>query len=75
MVGRPVEAAINLREEHAEVIRKVVDKPELLHDVDWDGTDSAIEVIESKEEAVVSKTARTAAPADPSAAREMLDSH
>jgi uncharacterized protein (TIGR02271 family) len=57
---RPVEAEVALRDEHAEVIRKVVDNPHLLDNVDWDWTDSTIEMVESREEAVVSKKARVA---------------
>ena len=60
VVERPVEAQVALREEHAEVIRKVIDNPTLLGDVAWDWTDSTIEVIETREEAVVTKKARVA---------------
>jgi hypothetical protein len=59
-VERPVEAQVSLREEHAEVIRKLVEDPELMDDVDWDWTDSTIEMVETREEAVVSKRARVA---------------
>jgi uncharacterized protein (TIGR02271 family) len=60
VVERPVEAQVALRQEHAEVIRKAVDNPKMLDDVDWDWTDSTIEMIESREEAVVTKKARVA---------------
>jgi uncharacterized protein (TIGR02271 family) len=60
VVERPVEAQVALRNEHAEVIRKVIEKPELLANVDWDWTDSTIEMVETREEAVVSKRARVA---------------
>lgn len=59
VVERPVTAQVALREEHAEVIRKVVENPETLT-ADWDWTDSTIEMIETREEAVVSKTTRVA---------------
>ncbi len=58
VVERPVETQINLKSEQAEVIRKVIENPTLLTDVDW--SDKMIEVVESDEEAVVSKTARVA---------------
>ncbi len=58
VVERPVETQINLKSEQAEVIRKVIENPTLLTDVDW--SDKLIEVVESDEEAVVSKTARVA---------------
>lgn len=60
VVERPVEAQVTLRTEHAEVIRKAVEDPALLADADWDWTDSTIEVVESREEAVVSKKTRIA---------------
>jgi len=60
VVERPVEAQVSLRQEHAEVIRKLVEDPELLDDIDWDWTDSTIEMIETREEAVISKRARVA---------------
>jgi uncharacterized protein (TIGR02271 family) len=60
VVERPVEAQVALRNEHAEVIRKVVDDPMLLNDAEWDWTDSTIEVVETREEAVVSKKTRVA---------------
>ncbi len=58
VVERPVEAEINLKSEQAEVIRRVIENPTLLTDVDW--SDRTIEVVESDEEAVISKTARVA---------------
>jgi uncharacterized protein (TIGR02271 family) len=54
---REVQEKVNLTEVHAEVLRKAVD--ETVAD-DWDWSDSTIEVIETREEAVVSKTARVA---------------
>lgn len=54
---REVQEKINLTEVHAEVLRKAVDQP--VAD-DWDWSDSTIEVIETREEAVVSKTAHVA---------------
>jgi stress response protein YsnF len=54
---REVEEQVNLTEVHAEVIRHVVDEP--IAD-DWDWSDSTIEVIETREEAVVTKSAHVA---------------
>jgi uncharacterized protein (TIGR02271 family) len=53
---RPVEAQISLHEEHAEVVRRAVANPSSLTDVDW--SDKTIEVTETAEQAVVSKSAR-----------------
>lgn len=60
VVERPVEAQVSLRQEHAEVIRKAVVQSEALTDIDWDWTDSTIEIIETREEAVVSKSTHVA---------------
>ena len=54
---REVQEKVNLTEVHAEVLRKAVD---LEVGGDWDWSDSTIEVIETREEAVVSKTAHVA---------------
>ena len=53
---KPVEASISLHEEHAQVLRRAIDDPNYIADVDW--SDRTIEVIESAEQAVVSKSAR-----------------
>jgi uncharacterized protein (TIGR02271 family) len=53
---KPVEASVTLHEEHAQVLRRAIDDPNYIADVDW--SDKTIEVIESAEEAVVSKSAR-----------------
>ncbi len=55
---KPVEAQVTLHEEHAEVVRRAAANPESLQDVDWG--DKTIEVTETAEEAVVSKTAHIA---------------
>ncbi len=57
VTAREVEEQVNLTEVHAEVLRKVVDQP--IAD-DWDWSDSTIEVVETREEAVVNKTAHVA---------------
>jgi uncharacterized protein (TIGR02271 family) len=53
---REVAEDVTLHEEHAEVLRKAVSQPAELADVDW--ADSTLEVVETKEQALVSKTAR-----------------
>jgi stress response protein YsnF len=47
---------VTLHEEHAEVLRKAIAQPAELTDVDW--ADSELEVVETKEHALVNKTAR-----------------
>jgi uncharacterized protein (TIGR02271 family) len=54
---RDVDQDVTLHEEHAEVLRKALSaQPAELTDVDWG--DSTLEVVETKEQALVSKTAR-----------------
>jgi uncharacterized protein (TIGR02271 family) len=53
---RDVSQDVTLHEEHAEVLRNAVSQPTQLADVDW--ADSTIEVVETKEQALVNKTAR-----------------
>jgi uncharacterized protein (TIGR02271 family) len=53
---RPVEEQISLHEEHAEVVRRAVENPSSLTDIDW--SDRTVEVTETAERAVVSKSAR-----------------
>lgn len=55
---KPIEAKVSLHEEHAQVIRRAVADPKSLKDIDW--SDQTIEVIETAEEAVVSKSAHIA---------------
>ena len=47
---------VTLHEEHAEVFRRAVTDPKFVGDIDW--ADSEIEVVETAEHALVSKTAR-----------------
>jgi uncharacterized protein (TIGR02271 family) len=58
VVEKAVEAQVTLHEEHAEVTRKSISDPSYVKDIDW--TDRTIEVIETDERPVVSKTARVA---------------
>lgn len=53
---RPVEAQVTLHEEHASVVRRAITDPSYIRDIDW--TDRTIDVSETAEEAVVSKSAR-----------------
>jgi len=53
---KPVEASVTLHEEHAQVLRRAIGDPDYIADVDW--SDKTIEVVESAEQAVVSKSAR-----------------
>lgn len=53
---RDVSADVTLHEEHAEVLRRAVTDPKFLANVDW--SDKSIEVIETAEQALVSKTAK-----------------
>jgi uncharacterized protein (TIGR02271 family) len=55
---RPVEENVTLHEEHAEVVRRAVSNPDFVKDIDW--ADTTVEVRETAEEAVVSKSARVA---------------
>jgi len=55
---RPVEAQVTLHEEHAEIARRAISDPGYIKDIDW--SDRTIEVRETKEQAVVSKSARIA---------------
>ena len=53
-----VETPVTLHQQHMEVIRRVVADPNALEGIDWE--DRAIEIIETDEEPVVSKTAHVA---------------
>jgi uncharacterized protein (TIGR02271 family) len=53
---RDVTSDVSLHDEHAEVLRRAVSEPAAGMDVDW--ADSEIEIVETAEHALVSKTAR-----------------
>jgi uncharacterized protein (TIGR02271 family) len=53
---RDASADVSLHEEHAEVLRRAVTDPKFVGDIDW--ADREIEMVESAEHALVSKTAR-----------------
>jgi len=50
----PVEAQVTLHEEHARVLRRASTDPNFLRNIDW--TDKTIEITESAEESVVTKS-------------------
>jgi uncharacterized protein (TIGR02271 family) len=58
VIEEPVESQVTLHEEHASLLRRPVTDTKALKDVDW--TDKTIEVTETAEQAVISKTARVA---------------
>jgi uncharacterized protein (TIGR02271 family) len=53
---REVLADVTLHEEHANVLRRAISEPVKIADLDW--SDRSIEVVETAEQALVSKTAR-----------------
>jgi uncharacterized protein (TIGR02271 family) len=53
---REVTADVTLHEEHAEVLRRAISQPVAFADIDW--ADREIEVVETAEHALASKTAR-----------------
>ena len=53
---RPVEAQVNLHEEHAQVMRRAISNPDYIADIDW--SDKEYTVTETAERPVVNKTAR-----------------
>jgi stress response protein YsnF len=55
---RPVEASVNLREEHVNVERHRVDRPATAADLNQPGRNAAIEVTATSEVPVVAKEAR-----------------
>jgi uncharacterized protein (TIGR02271 family) len=55
---KPVEASVTLHEEHAEVVRRAITDPTYVQDIDW--SDQTVEVIETAEQAVVSKSSHIA---------------
>lgn len=53
---RDASADVTLHEEHAEILRRAVADPKYVGEVDW--AESTIEVVETAEQALVTKTAR-----------------
>ena len=55
---KPVEAQVTLHEEHARVLRRAIADPNYIQNVDW--TDKTIEITETAEEPVVTKSVHIA---------------
>jgi uncharacterized protein (TIGR02271 family) len=53
---REASADVTLHEEHAEVLRRAIADPKYVGEIDW--VDKEIEIVETKEHALVNKTAR-----------------
>jgi len=53
---RPVEAQVNLHEEHAKVVRRAITDPNYIADIDWSDKEYTVE--ETSERPVISKRAR-----------------
>jgi stress response protein YsnF len=58
VIETPVEAQVTLHEEHARVIRRAIADPNYIRDLDW--TDKTIEITETAEEPIVTKSAHVA---------------
>ena len=58
VIEKPVESQVTLHEEHAEMIRRAVSDPSLVKDIDW--TEKTIEITETAEQAVITKSAHIA---------------
>jgi uncharacterized protein (TIGR02271 family) len=55
---QPVEQKITLHEEHADIVRRAIADPNYVRDVDW--SDQTVEIQETAEEPMVTKSARVA---------------
>ena len=58
VVEQPVESQVTLHEEHAAMLRRAASDPRSIKDVDW--TDKTIEITETAEQAVVTKSVHVA---------------
>jgi uncharacterized protein (TIGR02271 family) len=56
VVEKPVEANVNLHEEHVEIMRRAISEPGYLKDIDW--SEQVFEVTDTAEQPVVSKSVR-----------------
>jgi stress response protein YsnF len=54
----PVETQVTLHEEHARVVRRAITDPNYLRNLDW--TDKTLDVTETAEEALITKSAHVA---------------
>lgn len=58
IVEKPVEATVKLHEEHVEIVRRAVADPGSIRDIDW--TEKTIEVIDTQEQPVITKSVHIA---------------
>jgi uncharacterized protein (TIGR02271 family) len=58
VVEKPVEAKVTLHEEHVEIVRLAAADPASIKDVDW--TDKTIEIVDTHEEPILSKSVHLA---------------
>ena len=58
VVEKPVEAKVTLHEEHVEIVRLAAADPASIKDVDW--TDKTVEIVDTHEEPVLSKSVHLA---------------
>jgi uncharacterized protein (TIGR02271 family) len=58
VIEKPVESQVTLHEEHAEMLRRAVSDPTQIKDIDW--SEKTIEITETAEQAVVTKSAHIA---------------
>ena len=58
IVEKPVEAKVTLHEEHVEIVRLAAANPSSIKDVDW--TEKTIEIVDTHEEPVLSKSVHLA---------------
>ena len=58
VIETPVEAQVTLHEEHARVIRRAIADPNYIRNIDW--TDKTIDITETAEEPVVTKSVHVA---------------
>src|SRR5215469_17900757 len=58
VVETPVEAQVTLHEEHARIVRRAIADPNYVRNIDW--TDKTIEITETAEEPVITKSAHVA---------------
>jgi stress response protein YsnF len=58
IIETPVEAQVTLHEEHAQVIRRAISDPDFARNIDW--TEKTIEVTETIEEPVITKSSHIA---------------
>lgn len=58
VIETPVETQVTLHEEHARIVRRAIADPNYVRNIDW--TDKTIEIMETTEEPVITKSAHIA---------------